>query len=186
MRETNSLDERQLMRDYERGEPAAIRAVDEWIDAALRAGFFSLREEWDDVRQEVRTRVLENLRNERFDGRSTLRTYVHRITRNVCVDMSRRAYRHRERSLDPAKPPRAMRAAPGGPSAMIARDLVGKILGALTEGDRILVDLVFGEQCSYAEVAQRLGITEEAVKTRVFRCKNRMLKRYERLTRRGR
>jgi RNA polymerase sigma-70 factor (ECF subfamily) len=186
MRDTNLLDERQLMRDYGRGDPAAVRLVDQWIDAALRQGSYSLRAEWDDLRQEIRMRLLLNLENDRFAARSSLKTYVYRITRNVCVDRWRQV-RRRDREVS-SQPERAT-SAPGtgsGLSAHIARDLVDKLMGRLTESERLLVEMVFGENCSYSEVAQRLGISEATVKTRVFRCKGRIVKFYERLDRRGR
>src|SRR5262245_43465174 len=47
MLETNLLDERQLIADYERGDLEAVRTVDGWIDVALRTEFQSLRGEWD-------------------------------------------------------------------------------------------------------------------------------------------
>jgi len=175
-----------LMEDYGRGDPAAARLVDQWIDAALKHGFYSLRAEWDDLRQEVRMRLLLNLQNDRFAGRATLRTYVQRITRNVCIDRWRQSRRHE--AANPSQPERATweLGSGSGLSAHIARDLVDKLMGRLTEGERLLVELVFGENCSYSEVALRLGISEATVKTRVFRCKGRIVTFYERLHRRGR
>jgi len=183
MTDIRLIDERQLIADYLRGDSGAFRTVGEWIDTALKGGFFSLRQDWDDVRQEVQARLLQNLKLDRFDGRSTLRTYVMRITRNVCVDATRRSSRRRERCLVPAD--LAMTPEGSGEPAPdpLARDVVLKIMTALSEGERLLIEMIFGENCSYSEAAQRLGIKEGAVKTRVFRCKNRIVKRYQRLTR---
>ena len=186
MGETDPLDERQLVRGYLHGDPGATRAIDDWIDAGLRAQFASLRAEWDDLRQEVRTRLVDNFRRNRFDGRASLRTYVNRITRNTCVDLTRRAFRRREAGLDDREQGLVDERWPAQMSAHIAHDVVVKILAELSGEDRHLLALVFEENCSYAEVARRLGITEAAVKTRVFRCKERVLRHYERLTRGGR
>ena len=186
MAETNLLDERQLIADYGRGDPTAVRTVDGWIDAALRMEFQSLRGEWDDLRQEVRARLVQNLRLERFAVQSSFRTYVHRITRYVSIDLKRRARHRREEPIEGDALPPAAIASDGGLRAHLARDLVDKIFGRLAEGDRLLMEMVFGESCSYAEIARRLGVTEAAVKTRVFRCKNRILEHHARLTRGGR
>src|SRR5262245_7924715 len=92
------VDDRRLAEAFVQGDAGAIEVVDRWIDAVLREHFHSLKNDWDDLRQEVRVRVLHNLSRGRFDGRSTLSTYVHRITKNVGIDFWRRASRRRERS----------------------------------------------------------------------------------------
>ena len=64
-----------------------------------------------------------------------------------------------------------------GGTDVIARDLLLRVIHGLPEGDRLLLTLVFGEHLSYSEVARRLGITEGAVKTRMCRCKDRIVQR---------
>lgn len=173
----------ELIAAYEQGEEGALRTVDGWIDAALREGFGSLRAEWEDLRQEVRARLIRNLRNGRFNGHSGLRTYVHRITRNVSIDLSRRAWRRHERSLEPQDDTVAGNAVAADTSRLEAHDLAGRLIVDLGEADRMLVEMVFGEHRSYAEIARHLGVTENAVKLRVLRCKQRILRHYARLTR---
>ncbi|HET6373549.1 MAG TPA: RNA polymerase sigma factor [Candidatus Polarisedimenticolia bacterium] len=172
------VDETALIEEFVRGKSAAHETVDGWIDVVLRDEFRPLREEWADLKQEIRFRVYRNLSRGRFDGRSALRTYVHRIARNVCIDSTRLAYRHHESPPDSTSAPAAESRGGSGVSAWIARDMLSKVLEELPEGDRLLVLLVFGEHCSYAEVARRLGTSEAAVKTRMYRCKDRILRRY--------
>lgn len=167
-------DDRRLIDGFLMGEPAAVRRVDGWINTVLFSGFRALQAEWEDMRQEIRVRVLRNLAQGRFDSRSSLRTYVHRIARNTSIDFSRRAYRRREDGLGQAG---ALAAAesPARAAPLIARDLLEKILTQLTEEDRALVRLVFAENYSYQEVARELGIPEGTVKSRMARCKERIL-----------
>lgn len=177
MLESETDDERGLIEGYLRGDPAALRYVDGWIDVVLKESFRALQNDWDDVRQEVRIRVFRNLSRERFDGRSSLHTYVHRIARNVSIDFSRRAHRRREsgeledlRAVAPGDPP-------GGAPTWMDRDVLLKVLEGMPEGDRVLLWLVCGLHYSYIEVAKHLKISEGAVKVRVHRCKDRLVKR---------
>jgi len=177
--DSTSADEGALIEEFLRGDRSAIRTVDGWIEAALRDGFQSLREDWEDLKQEVRFRVFRNLSRSYFDGRSSLRTYVHQIVRNVAIDSTRQVRRRRERP----GPDGESRPAPGesGLQQWMTRDLLLKVLGRLSAEDRLLVRLVFAEHCSYAEVAHRLGISEGAARTRMSRCKDRLVERGRRL-----
>ena len=175
--QASSEDDRLLIDRYLVGDPAAVRTVDGWIEVVLREGFRALREDWDDLKQEIRARVLRNLTRGVFHGRSTLRTYVHRISKNVAIDFSRQAYRRREVRVNPDEPRFPTAASePGGLTVWLARDLLEKILIGLTEEDRTLLQLVFGMHYSYEEVAAELGIPEGTVKSRMSRCKDRILK----------
>ncbi|MBI3451203.1 MAG: RNA polymerase sigma factor [Acidobacteria bacterium] len=173
MPESPTLDDRELIDAFVQGEPAAVRTIDSWIAAVLHSEFLSLRAEWDDLRQETRVRVFANLSRSRFVGRSSLRTYVHRIAKNVCIDASRLAWRHHEKpgAVDARRGPSTREAS----DQSIARDLVRKILHDLQDSDRQLISMVFHEHYSYSEVARKLGISEGAVKTRMSRCKDRLV-----------
>ena len=78
--------DRALAERYAEGDPFAIRNVDDWIEVVLHRHFRSLQSDWEDLRQEIRLRVLDNVRRKRFEGRSSLRTYVHGIARNAGID----------------------------------------------------------------------------------------------------
>ena len=170
----SSEDDRLLIQRYLAGDPSAVRTLDEWLEVVLREDFRSLREDWEDLRQEIRVR---NFNLGAFNGHSALRTYVHRISRNVAIDFSRRAYRKREVRVNPSDPRSPLAAA--GPSSlggMLAKDLLDQILARLSPEDRSLLRLVFELHYSYDEVARQLGIPQGTVKSRVSRCKDRVLK----------
>jgi RNA polymerase sigma-70 factor (ECF subfamily) len=173
----SSEDERRLIERYLQGDPSAARILDGWIEIALRESLRSPREQWDDLRQEVQARVLRNLTGGLFNGRSTLRTYVHRISKNVAVDFGRRAYRHGEVGMDPADRKRAaITVEPSGIAGHLARDLLNRILRELSQQDRQLLHLVFELHYSYEEVANELGIPEDTAKSGMSHCKDGLLK----------
>ena len=181
-----SEEDRWLIDRYLLGDPAAVRKLDGWIEAVLHESFRSLREDWDDLRQEILARVLRNLSRGLFNGRSTLRTYVHRISQNVAIDFSRQAYRRREVRIDPGDPQMSGRTlAAGAIKGWIARDLLDRILSQLSEDDRTILRLVFELQYSYDEVSRELGIPAGTVKSRMSRCKERVLKLGRELLKQG-
>lgn len=180
-----TCDDRQLIDDYLIGREAAIRVVTGWIDAALRGRFARAGIDLQDLRQEVHAKVLVNLRDGHFAGRSTLRTYVHRIAMNTRIDAERRHRkdRAREGSLDGLED--RLPVLPTSETAGEGRDLALRMMKSLPEMDRLILGLVFRENLPYSEIARRLGVGESAVKTRVMRCKNRLLRRFGHLFRRG-
>jgi RNA polymerase sigma factor (sigma-70 family) len=159
-----------------RGEQAAIRVLGGWIEVVLHQEFRSLRNDWEDLRQEICMRVLACLNAGRFHGASALRTYVHRIVRNAGIDHSRKAYRRREMTGGSSPLP-AGSADDDGPARLLSRDFLERVLEGTSARDRMILDLVFAQHLSYTEVAARAGLTESAVKSLVFRCRHRLLKR---------
>jgi RNA polymerase sigma-70 factor (ECF subfamily) len=176
-----SSGESRLIEGFLRGDTESVGILDGWTDVVLWQCARSLREEWDDLKQEVRTRTFRNLSRGAFDGDSGLRTYVHRIAKNVCIDALRVQWRQRERDVSlPANSPVFVSPARAD-SAGIAGDLLSKLLAGFSDEDRALLTLVFVEHRSYSEVALHLAIPEGTVKSRMFRCKNRIVQRRKEL-----
>lgn len=180
-----SEDDRRLILRLLVGNPQAVATLDSWIQTVLRTEFHSLHGEWDDLRQEVRLRVFRNLRSGRFHGASELRTYVHRIARNTCIDQWRRAAARREPPLDAGLDRRREIASDEATERIVSRDLLRKILLGSTPEERHLLHLVHTEHLSYAEIARRLGVAEGTIKARVFRCRDHLLALRRRLLRIG-
>lgn len=166
--------EARLIHDYLHGDGGVLRQIDGWIDAVLQRQFASLRDDWDDIRQEVHIRVMHNLERGQFDGRSSLRTYVHRVAYNIGIDCTRQVQRHRERHLETERPVLAPET--GADGAVLARDLTFKLLAGVSREERRMLTLIVVERHSYAEVAARLGLPEGTIKSRLNRLKLRILK----------
>jgi RNA polymerase sigma-70 factor (ECF subfamily) len=177
-------DDRLLARALLAGDPAAIALVDGWIQVVLRIEFQALQRDWEDLRQEVRLRVFRNLRDGRFQGASELRTYVHRIARNTCIDAWRQVTARREHALDGAGAREAAEASRDELPGLMSRDLLRKLLLGASAEERRLLEMVHADNLSYAEIARRLGVAEGTIKARVFRCRDRLLAERRRLLRR--
>lgn len=171
-----------LARAFLEGDPGVVRDVDEWIAVVLRSEFRALTADWEDLRQEARTRVFACLTAGRFNGHSSLRTYVHRIARNVGIDHSRKAYRRWEVPLLAAGQAATAGAAGHPLERVVARDLIAKLLRGATRGDRRLLELLFIERLSYTEAAALLRVPEGTLKARVFRCRLKVLKVWRHMT----
>jgi RNA polymerase sigma factor (sigma-70 family) len=165
-------DDRTLIEGYLLGEPAALRIMDRWIDAALRSRLFP-SDTLEDLRQDVRMRLFKSLRADSFRGGSSLKTYVHQIARNAGAD-----FLHRSQGAAALPPGGEGSEAGAAEKGAIAEELVQRILESLPEGDRKLMTLLFVERCSYAEAARRLGKSVGAIKVQVHRCRRKIRLRH--------
>jgi len=62
-----------------------------------------------------------------------------------------------------------------------AADLANRVLSSLEPMDRIAMTLVYTEDRSLDDVSRSLGITVSNLKSRLFRCRNLIKKRYSHL-----
>jgi RNA polymerase sigma-70 factor, ECF subfamily len=64
---------------------------------------------------------------------------------------------------------------------IVQRDLLAKLLGSLNADDRVLLQMLHGQEMSVADIAEIFGWSRAKVKVRAFRARralNRMLKRF--------
>lgn len=154
-----------------RGDGAAFAALVRAHDDRLRGLAYHLlgdRGAMDDVMQEAYLNAFTAL--PRFRGRSSIATWLYRVTYNACVDELRRSGRRPAgEPLDAvAEPP-----APGpGPDQLVADrvDLRAALL-ELPPGERAAVWLVDAVGCDYATVAGVLDVPEGTVASRLSRAR---------------
>ena len=149
----------------------------------------------DDCVQEALIKALNSI--DRFEGRSKLTTWLHRITVNEALMKLRSRKRLEEESVDPLLPEfdaNACRVEPPWQPLADAdeildqgrrRDLIRSKIGSLPESYRIVLMLRDIEELTTAEVADYLGITESNVKVRLHRARSALKKILEPLLRGG-
>ena len=127
-----------------------------------------------------------------FDFRSSLLTWVYKITVNECYDYLRKkrvrklVYEsdfsqedaQRMEASDPAVDP----AAPIDAS-LAQRDLVNKLLEKVSPEDRSLMLLKEVDGHSVEELAAMTGLNENTIKVKLFRTRQKLLKAAQRLSR---
>jgi RNA polymerase sigma-70 factor, ECF subfamily len=173
-----------LLTGLRAGDPAAAERLVRLAGGRMLAvarRMLSKEEDAQDAVQEAFLSAFKSL--DRFDGRALLTTWLHRITVNVCLMKLRSQRRRPERSIDdllpafeadghqrkesqPWKP-----ADTGGIQSRETRDLVRSKIDELPEQYRIVLVLRDVEELSTEEAAEVLGMTANAVKTRLHRAR---------------
>lgn len=127
-----------------------------------------------DVAQEVFVRAFQAF--DRFDGRSTLRTWLFRIAHNLCIDRARKSDRSLlESSLDPAFDDEGTMDIPDqrwDPELLVMNEelaqIVEKSIASMSEKLRSVLLLHDREDLAYEEIANALGVPVGTVKSRLF------------------
>lgn len=144
---------------FERYAPALLRFTDRMLSDRASA---------EEVTQEVFVKVIS--RAHQYDGRAGVASWLFAIAANACRDRRRRDRRESVVPLEAAPEPRAR--GEGVESVLVSRErrqAVRKALAELSEEQREALVLARYHGMPYAEIAQTLGISVGAVKTRIFR-----------------
>lgn len=140
------------------------------------------REEARDLAQDVFLQVFRTLG--RFQGRSSLKTWIYRITVNQCHNRQRwwrRRRRDRALSLSDLPPAEEARLAAPGEAApfdcVARRELAQRVQAALLRlsfGQRSILVLREVEGLTCEEIASTLGVPEGTVKSRLARSREKL------------
>ena len=152
--------------------------------------FFRERTDVEECVQKAFTKTYFSLKSFRGDEDRSFAAWITRIAVNVCYDELRRRQKAGEdlltdlsseecEFLDAVADGRQQSAE----SSLIATQLAEKVLSSLDAKDRIAVTLVYSEERSLAEAADAMGISVNNLKSRLFRCRNNLKKRFEHLYR---
>ena len=159
---TGSLEGRLLSNDL-----PALGQVNRWIALALTSPrFWALRADWPDLHQEIMARLIESLREGRFDPGRSLRTYVQGIVRHAAIEILARRRLERDNALLGT-----LRAGdPGSEQRVIQLQVARRVIDLATDDCRELIRFYFFEDLSYGEIAMRRSLPVGTVKSRLFRC----------------
>ncbi len=120
--------------------------------------------EAEDVVQEAYVKAFRALEEGRFDARSSIETWLHRIVVNTALDARRKRSRAREDALD------SSRGAEGNAETAVALRELAESLDALPDDQRAAL-LMKADGMSAAEIGAVLGCTEGAVEQRLVRAR---------------
>jgi RNA polymerase sigma-70 factor (ECF subfamily) len=135
------------------------------------------REEIQDIAQEVFIRVYRSI--DKFEFDASFFSWIYRITVNLCIDELRRKKIKRALSLDfltegtleKEKKSKEQILASDGMLNDEKREIVLGALQKISQEHRQVIILREYEELSYAEIAIYLGISIQAVKSRIFRAR---------------
>ncbi len=176
-----------LLQRARAGDPDAFADLfQSHVDGLWRTAMAVLREEQSaaDALQETAIKAWRSIPS--FQGSSSLSTWLTRILLNTCFD----AQRNQSNIIPfaditcPESPEHANNAQPlniqpfPGIDRTVSRLDTDAALSALSESDRAILALFYGEDLPLREVAAALGIAEGAARTRLSRARARFKDAY--------
>ena len=184
-------DEAALVRRVQAGDEIAFREIVERYQTKVFSiiyGILRNRNDAEDIAQQVFAKVYFSVKN--FDFRSSLLTWVYKITVNECYDYLRKKRVRKlvyESDFRQEDADRMAAAEPAIDSNVLAderlaqQDLVMKLLSKVSEEDRSLILMKEVEGHSVEELAQMTGMNENTIKVKLFRTRQKLLKAAQRL-----
>ncbi|MBM3756344.1 MAG: sigma-70 family RNA polymerase sigma factor [Acidobacteria bacterium] len=191
--ESNRAEEEILVRRVQAGDEMAFRELVERFQSKVFSiiyGILRNHNDAEDIAQQVFSKVYFSIRN--FDFRSSLLTWIYKITVNECYDYLRKKkvrklvyesdfseddamlMENTEAAIDPAPPI---------DEGLARRDLAVKLLQRVSEEDRNLLLLKEVEGHSVEELAGMTGMNENTIKVKLFRARQKLVKAAQRLGR---
>ena len=147
--------------------------------------FFRERVEIEEFVQQCFTKTYFSLKNFRGGGGKSFAAWMTRIAVNVCYDEFRRRQRKAENLFtemsdgeDDYIETIADGRRPSVETTLVAAQLAEKVMAGLDARDQIAMTLIYSEDYSLDEVAAAIGITTSNLKSRLFRCRNHIRKRF--------
>jgi RNA polymerase sigma-70 factor, ECF subfamily len=189
--ENKHSDEAALIRRVQARDEMAFREIVERYQAKVYSIIFGIlrnRNDAEDIAQQVFAKVYFSIRN--FDSRSSLLTWIYKITVNECYDYLRKKKVRKlvyESDFSEEESRRLETSEPATDSALpidtrlAQRDLVMKLLGKLSQEDRSLMVMKEVEGHSVEELAQMTGLNENTIKVKLFRTRQKLLKAAQRI-----
>jgi RNA polymerase sigma-70 factor (ECF subfamily) len=186
-------EEAELVRRAQARDELAFREIVERYQAKVFSIIFGIlrnRNDAEDIAQQVFAKVYFSMGN--FDFRSSLLTWIYKITVNECYDYLRKKRVRKlvyesdfseEESLLMQNSEAAMDHRPAVDTQLAQRDFVLKLLAKVSEEDRSLMLLKEVEGHSVEELAQMTGMNENTIKVKLFRARQKLLKAAQRLSR---
>lgn len=182
-----------LVRRAQSGDEVAFREIVERYQSKVFSiihGIVRQRNDVEDIAQQVFAKVYFSIRN--FDFRSSLITWIYKITVNECFDYLRKKKVRKlvyesDLSEDEVRrventEPAIDRQAPAD-DTLARRDYVTKLLERVSEEERNLLLLKEVEGHSVEELAEMTGMNENTIKVKLFRARQKLIKAAQRLDR---
>jgi len=130
----------------------------------------------DDVMQDAYERAFRSLGS--FDGRSSLKTWLHTIVHRTAIDRSRYEGRRRHDDIDDPGLTLAAGASSSTDRSALDRMEIDGMLESLPSDQRVALMLTVGIGFSYDEAAEVTGDSRGTIASRVNRARQR-LERWE-------
>src|SRR5580700_2461859 len=182
-----------LVRRAQSGDEAAFREIVEKYQSKVFSiihGIVRQRNDVEDIAQQVFAKVYLSLKS--FDFRSSLITWIYKITVNECFDFLRKRKVRKlvyESDLSEDEVRRVENSEPAVDrqvpidATLARRDYVVKLLTRVSDEERMLLMMKEVEGFSVEELASMTGMNENTIKVKLFRARQKLVKAAQRLDR---
>ena len=188
-----NTEEAALVRRVQAKDEMAFREIVDRYQAKVFSIIFGIlrnHNDAEDIAQQVFSKIYFSIKN--FDFRSSLLTWIYKITVNECYDYLRKKRVRKlvyesDFSEEDAQRMQNTDAAidqnPAVDTKLAQRDLIGKLMSKLSTEDRSLLLLKEVEGHSVEELSQMTGMNENTIKVKLFRARQKLLKAAQRISR---
>jgi RNA polymerase sigma-70 factor (ECF subfamily) len=186
-------DEALLVRRVQARDEMAFKEIVERYQSKVFSiiyGILRNHNDAEDIAQQVFAKIYFSIGN--FDFRSSLLTWIYKITVNECYDYLRKKRVRKlvyesdfseEDNLQMENSQTATDHKVPVDETLAQRDLLMKVLAKVSEEDRTLILMKEVEGHSVEELAQMTGMNENTIKVKLFRTRQKLLKAAQRLGR---
>jgi RNA polymerase sigma-70 factor (ECF subfamily) len=176
-----------VLREDENAARELVRVLYPLVAKLVRA-HRPVRSAEEDLCQMIFIKILRNL--SQFSGKVPLEHWVSRIAVNTCINQiqaekARPELREADLSEEQAAVVRNLAATTGelGPDqSLTSRQLVEHLMQTLKPAERLVIDLLYLQQRSVAEIRRLTGWSGALVKVRAFRARQKMKQALSNLT----
>jgi RNA polymerase sigma-70 factor (ECF subfamily) len=184
-------EEAALIRRVQAKDELAFREIVDRYQAKVFSiiyGILRNRNDAEDIAQQVFAKIYFSISN--FDFRSSLLTWIYKITVNECYDYLRKKRVRKlvyesdfsnDDSMRMENSEPAIDQAPSIAERLAQHDLVFKLLSKISEEDRSLILLKEVEGHSVEELSEMTGMNENTIKVKLFRARQKLVKAAQRL-----
>ncbi|MEP6714135.1 MAG: sigma-70 family RNA polymerase sigma factor, partial [Terriglobia bacterium] len=186
-----STPEGALVRRAQAGDERAFQDIVERYQSKVFSiihGIVRQRNDVEDIAQQVFAKVYFSIRN--FDFRSSLITWIYKITVNECFDYLRKKKVRKlvyesdmsedeSRRVENSEP--ALDRGSRADSTLARRDYILKLMDKVSEEERQLLLLKEVEGYSVEELSGMLKMNENTIKVKLFRARQKLVKAAQRL-----
>jgi RNA polymerase sigma-70 factor (ECF subfamily) len=186
-----STPEGTLVRRAQAGDESAFREIVEKYQSKVFSiihGIVRQRNDVEDIAQQVFAKVYFSIRN--FDFRSSLITWIYKITVNECFDYLRKKKVRKlvyESDMSEDEVRRVENTEPviergsRTDSTLARRDYIVKLMDRVSDEEKQLLMLKEVEGYSVEELAGMLKMNENTIKVKLFRARQKLVKAAQRL-----
>ena len=176
-------DDEAIIAGFLNGESEALDTVEGWIARAASPFRRRLAAHWDDALQAARTEITRLLRQGKFRGESSLKTYLWQVVNHACINQVRSL--SRAPSVDFESLIEQPASADGSPLEQVlqkeSEEIFLRVLVEMPAHCRELWEMILAG-LSYREMSARQGISEGALRVRVLRCRKSAVAAREQLS----